>query len=122
MGCGTRKTGTGFRGLLIPRGWPPSGSQSTSLRPPWDTPPVGRNVDSICVGCGMCCDGTMYRTVDVGGDDRLELLESAGLIFSTEGGVTSFRQPCLSHFAPSAIGASASRGTMNEFIYRSKNI
>ena len=51
-------------------------------------------MDSICVGCGMCCDGTMYRTVDVGGDDRLELLESAGLIFSTEGDVTSFRQPC----------------------------
>jgi uncharacterized protein len=51
-------------------------------------------VDAICVGCGMCCDGTMYRTVDVGADDRIELLEAAGLVFSTRDEVTSFRQPC----------------------------
>ena len=51
-------------------------------------------MDGICVGCGMCCDGTMYRTVDIGADDRIELLEAAGLVFSTKGDVTSFRQPC----------------------------
>ncbi len=51
-------------------------------------------MDGICVGCGMCCDGTMYRTVDVGADDRIELLEAAGLVFSTRDEVTSFRQPC----------------------------
>jgi len=36
----------------------------------------------------------MYRTVEVGGDDRLELLESAGLMLSTRDEVTAFRQPC----------------------------
>ena len=42
----------------------------------------------------MCCDGTMYRTVDVGGDDRTDQLERAGLVFFTRDDVTSFRQPC----------------------------
>ncbi len=42
----------------------------------------------------MCCDGTMYRTVDVGGDDPLDRLESAGLVLSTTENVTLFRQPC----------------------------
>jgi hypothetical protein len=41
----------------------------------------------------------MYRTVDVGADDRIELLEAAGLVFSTRDEVTSFRQPC-SAFGP----------------------
>ena len=36
----------------------------------------------------------MYRTVEVGGDDRLELLETAGLVLSTRGDRTVFRQPC----------------------------
>lgn len=64
-----------------------------------DTPTIGGDVEGICVGCGMCCDGTMYRTVDVGGDDRIELLETAGLVFFTHDNVTSFRQPC-SAFGP----------------------
>jgi Fe-S-cluster containining protein len=51
-------------------------------------------VDGICVGCGMCCDGTMYRTVNVRADDRIEILEAAGLVFSTADDLTSFRQPC----------------------------
>lgn len=51
-------------------------------------------MDGICIGCGMCCDGTMYRTVHVGADDRIEILEAAGLVFSTADDVTSFRQPC----------------------------
>ena len=36
----------------------------------------------------------MYRTVDVDGNDRIELLETAGLVFFTQDDVTSFRQPC----------------------------
>jgi len=36
----------------------------------------------------------MYRTVEVGGDDRLGFLETAGLVLSTRGERTAFRQPC----------------------------
>lgn len=49
---------------------------------------------SICVGCGLCCDGSMYRTVEVGGEDPLETLESAGLVLSQSDETTVFRQPC----------------------------
>ena len=51
-------------------------------------------MSSICVGCGMCCDGTMYRHVEVGEGDPLDLLESAGSTFFTKDDTTSFRQPC----------------------------
>jgi len=49
---------------------------------------------TICVGCGLCCDGSMYPNVEVGGDDRIEILETAGLLFSTRNDVARFRQPC----------------------------
>jgi Fe-S-cluster containining protein len=51
-------------------------------------------VTSICVGCGLCCDGSMYRTVEVDGADHLETLETSGLLLSTRDDVTAFRQPC----------------------------
>jgi Fe-S-cluster containining protein len=56
-------------------------------------------VTSICVGCGMCCDGTMYRRVAVEAGDRIDLLETSGFVFVTTDHTTSFRQPC------SAFGA-----------------
>ena len=49
---------------------------------------------SICVGCGMCCDGTMYKSVDVGEGDQRDLLDTAGLVFTQEGDATRFAQPC----------------------------
>jgi Fe-S-cluster containining protein len=59
-------------------------------------------VTSICVGCGMCCDGTMYRTVDVGQDDSIEILTSAGFVFTSRPeGRTSFLQPCCAFGAGS---------------------
>jgi Fe-S-cluster containining protein len=56
-------------------------------------------VTGICVGCGMCCDGTMYRTVDVDEADELTPLRAAGAVWATASGITSFLQPC------SAFGA-----------------
>ncbi len=49
---------------------------------------------SICVGCGMCCDGTMYRTVEVGEGDQRDLLETAGLAFTIKDDAACFQQPC----------------------------
>lgn len=49
---------------------------------------------SICVGCGMCCDGTMYKTVDVGDGDQRDLLLTAGLVFTLKDKATLFTQPC----------------------------
>jgi Fe-S-cluster containining protein len=43
----------------------------------------------------MCCDGTMYRTVEVGEDDQLDALQSAGFVFlDRPDDTTAFHQPC----------------------------
>ena len=49
---------------------------------------------SICVGCGMCCDGTMYKNVEVGEGDQRELLATAGLVLALKDDATCFTQPC----------------------------
>ncbi len=49
---------------------------------------------NVCVHCGMCCDGTMYGTVDLDANDQLHVIETAGLKLTTENEVTFFRQPC----------------------------
>lgn len=51
-------------------------------------------VTSICVGCGLCCDGTMYSTVDMVGEDRADVLTQAGITLSTRENTQLFRQPC----------------------------
>jgi hypothetical protein len=42
----------------------------------------------------MCCDGTMYGTVDLDASDRLHGIEAAGLELTTRDNLTFFRQPC----------------------------
>lgn len=49
---------------------------------------------SLCIGCGMCCDGTMYRSVEVGEGDQREPLVAAGLLFTQKDDATCFTQPC----------------------------
>lgn len=51
---------------------------------------------SICVGCGMCCDGSMYRHVEVEPADPVGPLKAAGIELHTIDGATAFRQPCSS--------------------------
>ena len=48
----------------------------------------------ICVGCGMCCDGTMYQHVVLRADDDLVPLTAAGAVFDVTNGDDCFRQPC----------------------------
>ena len=54
---------------------------------------------SLCVGCGICCDGTMYKSVDLYKNDRPDLLEEAGLVLSNDGAFDFFRLPCTSFAA-----------------------
>ncbi len=42
----------------------------------------------------MCCDGTMYRHVDVEETDELTPLKGAGAVWVSACSVTSFLQPC----------------------------
>ncbi|MBL0311130.1 MAG: YkgJ family cysteine cluster protein [Holophagaceae bacterium] len=49
---------------------------------------------SICIDCSMCCDGTMYRTVDIEAGEDIAPLQAAAVAFTVEAELTSFLQPC----------------------------
>jgi hypothetical protein len=47
----------------------------------------------LCVGCGMCCDGTLYERASVAPGEE-ERMAATGLELFGEVGNRSFRQPC----------------------------
>ena len=49
--------------------------------------------NSICVGCGLCCDGTLHPQTNVAADE-IEATRSAGLPLQENEGTVTFRQPC----------------------------
>lgn len=49
--------------------------------------------DGICVGCGLCCDGTLHGAATVQADDEAAV-EAAGLEISSKGKGRVFLQPC----------------------------
>ena len=52
---------------------------------------------ALCVGCGLCCDGSMFHAVELApGDDRAPL-EVLGTVFVTDIHSTRFEQPCPAH-------------------------
>jgi hypothetical protein len=61
-------------------------------------PPAPPSADaSLCVGCGLCCDGTLHTKTTVKPDDEA-IVAAAGLEVVEGGGKRSFRQPCR-HFS-----------------------
>ena len=50
--------------------------------------------DSICVGCGMCCDGTLFSHVTMKPNDDPALLGSLGFVVEGNGSNRWFTQPC----------------------------
>lgn len=51
----------------------------------------------LCVGCGLCCDGTLYEHAKVAPGEEAAI-GKAGLRLMQREGRTVFRQPCA-HFA-----------------------
>jgi uncharacterized protein len=51
----------------------------------------------LCIGCGLCCDGTLHAKTTVKPDDEA-IVAAAGLEVSEEGEKRFFRQPCR-HFS-----------------------
>jgi uncharacterized protein len=58
-------------------------------------------MQNICLGCGLCCDGTMYRNVSVEQIDNIDLLVASGVNLVEIAGETKFRQPCAAFGAGS---------------------
>ncbi len=53
--------------------------------------------EQLCLACGLCCDGTLFGHVRLGGSDdakRLKALDLPLLVSRTRPPVIRFRQPC----------------------------
>lgn len=50
--------------------------------------------DSICVGCGMCCDGTLFSRASVTSNDDPALLATLGFVTKADETDQWFIQPC----------------------------
>ena len=51
-------------------------------------------LQNICIDCGMCCDGTMFRYAGIQEGDQLEPLKAAGAVFVKREADTAFLLPC----------------------------
>ncbi len=51
---------------------------------------------SICLPCGLCCNGVLFRHVDVMAEE-VQGLEQLGLVLSQEYRHFAFRLPCTRH-------------------------
>jgi uncharacterized protein len=62
---------------------------------------------SICIGCGLCCDGKLHATATVRPEDEVAV-QSAGLVIADDGTRRFFRQPCA-QFSCGACSVYATR-------------
>jgi len=51
-------------------------------------------VENICLGCGLCCDGTLFSYVELCEADRAEEVARSGLTLHRVDGKLRFPQPC----------------------------
>jgi uncharacterized protein len=57
---------------------------------------VERTGSALCLACGMCCDGTLFHTVELTADE-VEPWRRRGLTVLTDHDVPRFTQPCPHH-------------------------
>lgn len=50
---------------------------------------------SLCLSCGLCCDGTLFGKVPLKPSDILPPLEAAGIEIQSKETKKSFKQPCV---------------------------
>jgi hypothetical protein len=50
---------------------------------------------SICIDCGLCCDGTMFHAIDLEPSDDVALLRERGAVLVTDSDSRRFQQPCV---------------------------
>jgi Fe-S-cluster containining protein len=57
----------------------------------------------LCLSCGLCCDGTIFSTVEIDNPETIQRYKSAGIDFDIANEVTDgkqrFRQPCAAFAA-----------------------
>ena len=50
---------------------------------------------SICLDCGLCCDGTMFHAIDLDPSDDVDLLRGRGAVLISDDLSRRFQQPCV---------------------------
>ena len=56
--------------------------------------PESRIIDQLCLQCGMCCNGVMFRDVELLAEDDPAVVEKAGLKVQRLKTKVRFPQPC----------------------------
>lgn len=67
------------------------------MREALSTPVMTDPGQSLCVQCGLCCDGTIFERGRILAEDDLVHLEKNGFILIATAQGTGFVQPCLHH-------------------------
>jgi len=52
---------------------------------------------NLCMTCGLCCEGTLFKAVPVGPDERLLGLKARGVQINIESKRKSFLLPCTAY-------------------------
>lgn len=53
--------------------------------------------DSICLSCGLCCSGALFRFVALAASDNTAVLEAAGVVLTTKDDRPALPLPCAAH-------------------------
>lgn len=51
-------------------------------------------IEGLCLGCGLCCDGTLFGDVRLGPTEDSDALSALGLKLNARGSIRSLKQPC----------------------------
>ena len=60
-------------------------------------PSAPQSESSLCLSCGLCCNGTIFDAVPVAPADALASLHAAGIATTIVDGEPRFGQPCIAH-------------------------
>jgi Fe-S-cluster containining protein len=52
---------------------------------------------SLCLTCGLCCDGTLFSSVRLKPDDEITALKAVGIHIVSDSERNIFTQPCAAH-------------------------
>ena len=67
------------------------------MNEPMPTPAIAGKEQSLCLRCGLCCDGTLFERARVFAEDDLARLEAEGFILVDVAAGTRFTLPCHYH-------------------------
>ena len=62
-----------------------------------DPKSVVSSSQSLCLTCGLCCDGTLFWGMPLVPDDDVTPLEAVGINIVSDNDLTVLKQPCAAH-------------------------